>query len=110
MITASAVPSEAPVGAVVSDIDGIPASERVEAEARLASGTPQWREARALRELTTCARGATIRLVTDSGAGPRRGSLSCDATQVPAEKRPQTVGELSPARGTWTSPARASRK
>jgi len=99
VITASAVPSDAPVGAVVSDIDGIPASERVEAEVRLASGTPQWREARALREMTTCARGATIRLVMDSGAGPRRGSLSCDATQVPAEKRPQMVGELEP--GTW---------
>jgi hypothetical protein len=99
VITASAVPSEAPVGAVVSDIDGVPASERVEAEARLASGTPQWREARALREVTTCAKGATIRLVTDSGAGPRRGSLSCDATQLPAEKRPEMVAELAP--GTW---------
>ena len=99
VITASAVASEAPVGAVVSDIDGVPASERVEAEVKLVSGTPQWREARALREMTTCARGAAIRLVMDSGAGPRRGSLSCDATQMPAEKRPEMVAELAP--GTW---------
>ena len=97
-ITASAT-EDAPVGAVVASIDRVPADRRLSDVVRLTSGTPQWRERRALQEVTTCTAGTTVALVVDSGAGPRSAVLRC-AVQPPAvEKRPAPVGELAP--GVW---------
>jgi len=97
-ITASAT-EDAPVGAFVASLDGVPADRRLSDVVRLTSGTPQWRERRALQEVTTCTAGTTVTLVVDSGAGPRSAGLRC-AVQPPAvEKRPAAVGELAP--GIW---------
>lgn len=97
-ITASAT-EDAPVGAVVASIDGVPADRRLSDVVRLTSGTPQWRERRALQEMTTCSAGTTASLVVDSGAGPRSTSLRCAVQPPAAEKRPAAVGELAP--GVW---------
>jgi hypothetical protein len=66
---------------------------------RLASGTTQWTRTRALREVTTCEKGAVINLAIDSGTGPRPASLRCETTQPAAENRPAAVGELMA--GIW---------
>jgi Peptidase family S41 len=99
VVTASAAPEDAPVGAIVSTMDGVPAAQRVSEATRLASGSPQWKETRALREIATCRAGALVTLVIDSGAGPHTGSLRCDAKQPPPEKRPAPVVELTS--GLW---------
>jgi hypothetical protein len=99
VITASAVPADAPVGGVVSTIDGASARQRVEDAMRLTSGTTQWKQSRALREIASCTKGAVVNLLVDSGGGPRQSSLRCDATQPPAEKRPEAITELAP--GIW---------
>jgi hypothetical protein len=98
-ITASSLPAEAPVGAVVSTIDGAPAASRVARSMQLASGTTQWKQTRALRELAMCSKGTVVELVVESGAGPRKVGLGCEATQPAAEKRPDAIAELSP--GVW---------
>ena len=51
VVTATAAPAEAPVGAVVSALDGVPAAQRLTDAMRLASGSTQWKETRALREI-----------------------------------------------------------
>ena len=99
VVTASDVTADAPVGAVVTRIDGVPAAQRLAATMRLASGTRQWRQTRALQEISTCPKGAVITLIVDSGTGPRQSSVPCDARQPPAEKRPEPVAELT--RGVW---------
>jgi hypothetical protein len=99
VVTASAVPADAPVGGVVSTIDGASAKQRVEDAMRLASGTTQWKQTRALREIAFCPKGAVVNLVVDNGGGPRQSSVQCDATQPPAEKRPGAIAELAP--GIW---------
>jgi hypothetical protein len=43
--------------------------------------------------------GAVVKLVIDTGAGPHASSLPCEAKQVPAEKRPEAVTELTS--GIW---------
>lgn len=97
-ITASAT-EDAPVGAVVVSIDGVPAGRRLADAVRLTSGSPQWRERRALQEVATCAAGTTVTLALDSGAGPRPARLRCAIGPPPVEKRPAAVGELVP--GVW---------
>jgi len=99
VVTASAVSAEALVGAVVSTVDGVPAEQRLAEAMRLASGTTQWKQARALREIATCPMGAVVKLVVDSGTGPHPSSLRCEARQAPAEKRPPAVAELTS--GVW---------
>jgi hypothetical protein len=99
VITASAVPSDAPVGAAVSTIDGTPAAPRLAAATRLFSGTTQWREVRAASELAACPKGATVRLGIEAGAESREVALICRPTPPPAEKRPEPVTELEP--GVW---------
>ena len=99
VVTATAAPAEAPVGAVVSALDGMPAAQRLADAMRLASGSTQWKETRALREIGSCSSGAAVKLVIDTGAGPNPTSLTCDATQPPAEKRPAPVTELMS--GIW---------
>ena len=71
MVTATAVPAEAPVGAVVSAVDGVPAAQRLADAMRLASGTTQWKQTRALQEIGSCPTGAAVKLVIDTGAGPQ---------------------------------------
>jgi hypothetical protein len=57
VVTATAAPAEAPVGAVVSTVDGVPAAQRLAEAMRLASGTTQWKQTRALQEIATCRAG-----------------------------------------------------
>jgi hypothetical protein len=98
VVTASAAVSEAPVGAIVTTIDGVPAADRIAQELSLASGTTQWRESRAMRQLTSGAKGATVRLCLDSGDGPKQVTLTYSATPPP-EKRPEPLSELET--GLW---------
>ena len=66
---------------------------------RLASGTTQWKQTRALQDIATCPIGAVAKLVIDAGAGPTASSLPCEAKQAPPEKRPELVTEVTP--GIW---------
>ena len=99
VVTASGVPADVPVGAVVSTIDGILATDRLAKAMRLASGTTQWTRTRALQEITTCEKGAVINFAVDTGTGARAASVRCEATQPAAENRPAAVGELMD--GIW---------
>ena len=99
VVTATGAPAEAPIGAVVSTIDGVPAAQRLAEAMRLASGTTQWKQTRALQEVATCPIGAVVKLTIDAGAGPTASSLPCEAKQVPAEKRPEMVTEVTS--GIW---------
>jgi hypothetical protein len=95
VVTATAVPAEAPIGAVVSTVDGVPAAERLAEAMRLASGTTQWKQIRALQDMATCAVGAVVRLTVDDGDGPRAVGVPCEAKQAPPEERPAAIAELS---------------
>ena len=98
VITASAAPAEAPVGGVLTAIDGTPAADRAAAVTQLVSGTPQWKTAAALREITSCRKGTAVRLTLDAGSGPREVALTCEAgQQPPVEKRPDAISELTPS-------------
>ena len=98
VIVASGVQA-APGGAVVTTVDGTPASKRMAQLMQLASGTTQWKQVRALREIASCRKGAVVNLVVDDGTGPRPGSVQCDGSQPPAEKRPDPITELTS--GVW---------
>ena len=99
VVTATAAPSEVPVGAVISTIDGVAAAQRLGDAMRLASGTTQWKQTRALQEIAACRSGAVVKLTIDSGTGPKASSLPCEAKPVPVEKRPEAVTELRS--GIW---------
>lgn len=99
LVISASESAEAPVGAEVTAIDGVPAAERLNREMRLLSGTTQWRESRATRELGACARGSNLRLRIDNEGKTREVSLPCSATRPPSERRPAAVGELQP--GLW---------
>jgi len=99
VVTATAAPAEVPVGAVVSTVDGVPAAQRLAEAMRLASGTTQWKQTRALQEIATCSSGTVVTLVIDSGTGPHSSSLPCETRQPPAPKRPAAVTELTS--GVW---------
>ena len=95
VVTASRVPSEVPVGGVVSTINGTPALARVAAAMRLRSGTTQWREAMAVQDIVTCPQGMFVKVVVDTGkSGPSEAELPCSEGQPPSEKRPQPITEL----------------
>jgi hypothetical protein len=98
IVTSSAVPSEAPVGAVVTTIDGVPAADRLARAMSLASGTTQWRRFRATQSLNSGGKGATVLLGLDGAGGPRQVTLGY-GTSPPAEKRPLPVSEMEP--GLW---------
>ena len=99
VVIASSIPDGAPVGAVVTAIDGTSATERLESEMRLASGTTQWRAWRATREIAACAPNSTTRITTEiAGGTTREVSLPCGA-QRPDERRPEQITEL--ASGIW---------
>ena len=99
VITASDVAAEAPVGAVLTTIDGAAATERLTEAMGLTSGTPQWKRSRALQEMSTCPKGATVTLGLDTAAGARTVKLNCSATRPVVEKRPGPIVELQP--GIW---------
>ena len=99
VVTATSAPAEVPVGAVVSSVDGVPAERRLADAMRLASGTTQWKQTRALQEIATCPPGAAVKLTIDTGTGSQARSLTCEAKQQPAETRPEVVTELAP--GIW---------
>ena len=95
VIVATGVPDQAPVGAVVTAIGGVPAERKVADLIKLASGTTQWREWRALREAVSCSPGSTVTLALETSAGPKSGSLGCETKTPPTEKRPDAVSQLN---------------
>jgi C-terminal processing protease CtpA/Prc len=99
VIIASSVPDAAPVGAVVTSVDGTPIDRKVTDLMNLASGTTQWRERRALSDVVSCQPGTTMTLTLETAAGVKSSTLTCGTNTPPAEKRPAAVGELSP--GVW---------
>jgi hypothetical protein len=99
VVTATDIPGEVPLGAVLTTIDGVSANERLSEAMQLASGTTQWKQSRALQEIVTCAKGAVVAIGLDAGSGPRQAQLHCDAVRPAAEKRPDAVVELHP--GIW---------
>lgn len=99
VIAASGLPDVAPVGAVVSTLGGAPATRRVAELKSLASGSDQWRESRALQELSLCPKGTALEMVLDTGAGPRTSRVSCESPTPASDRRPGPVTETSP--GTW---------
>lgn len=98
-VTATRVAAEVPVGAVVTTIDGTPATARFTDATRLISGSTQWKQALALQAIAGCEKGAAVSLTIDTGTGPRQVSLQCLSPMPPAETRPDAVSELSP--GVW---------
>jgi hypothetical protein len=99
VVTASGSPTDVPVGAVISTIDGVPALKRIADAMALASGTAQWKQTRALQEVTACERGSIVNLSVNSGGESQAVSLRCDTAQVPAERRPEPITEVSA--GIW---------
>jgi hypothetical protein len=98
VVTSSAVPAEAPVGAVVTTIDGVPAADRLARAASLASGSNQWRQVAAVWPLTSGVKGETVELGLDGGSGSREVTLAY-GTPPPPVKRPEPVTEVEP--GLW---------
>ena len=91
-----------PVGSIVTAIDGVPATQLVEKEMRLASGTEQWRESRAESALRLCRLDAAARLTIEQpGGAMSTPSLPCSRTafQVKESLRPDSIAEVEP--GIW---------
>jgi hypothetical protein len=95
VIVASDV-ADAPVGAVVASIGGVPAERRVADAARLSSGSPQWKERRALLEIITCQPGSSVPIAIDTPTGPRSVSVTCEGKPPVVEKRPSALAEVAP--------------
>ena len=98
VVTATAVP-ELPVGAVVLEIDGVPAATLLEGLIAHYSGTEQWRRVRASLELGAGTPGSDARLRIDDGQGVREVPVRRIQATPPVEKRPEPVTELEP--GIW---------
>ena len=98
-VTATAAPAHAPVGAVVTSIDGQPAAQRLAAVMPLQSGSAQWKQARALLEIATYPVGTRVELGLETGAGPRVASLQCERGTIAAETRPEPITDLGS--GVW---------
>ncbi len=96
VIVAGDAATGAHVGAVVAEIDGMPGAQRLAEAMRLVSGTTQWKQARALRELTMGPKGAETKLVLEGETQRQEVSLRCEAAQPPPERRPEPVTELEP--------------
>jgi hypothetical protein len=99
VVVASRERATIPVGAILSTIGGEPAMNRFNAATQLASGTTQWRQSSAARDMLSCTSGSTVTLTVDDGSGPRAATVTCAAVQPPAEERPKQIAELSP--GIW---------
>jgi hypothetical protein len=99
VVTATAVPDQAPLGAVLEQLDGVPAAQRLAEAMRLTSGTEQWKRVRALAEITRGPAGTSAALVFDTGAGRREVRLEHAGTTPPPEPRPAPATEREP--GLW---------
>jgi C-terminal processing protease CtpA/Prc len=99
VVASSDAPAEAPVGAVVTTIDGAPARDRLVRAMALASGSRQWREVKALWALANGPRGAPARLGLDGAAGRREVALAYGAASPPPSRRSEALAELEP--GVW---------
>ncbi len=97
-VVASAAP-EVPVGAVVEEVDGVPAARRLAELTSLHSGTERWRSVQSLAELATGPVGSRVVLGLDDGSGRKSVSLAFVDAPPPGERRPASVVELE--RGTW---------
>lgn len=100
VVTDSAVPEQVPVGSIVNALGGKPAADRLDEGMRLNSGTAQWRQVRALRDMLACTRDVKISISLQLPAQPTREVVvPCDATQLVPESRPNAVAEMAP--GIW---------
>jgi hypothetical protein len=100
VVTGSTVPEQVPVGAIVNALGGKPAADRLDEIMRLSSGTAQWRQARALREMLGCTRDVGITVSLQLPAEPAREVVvPCNATQLVPDPRPNAVAETEP--GIW---------
>ena len=100
VVTGSTVPEQVPVGSIVNVLGGKPAADRLDEGMRLNSGTAQWRQARALRDMLGCTRDAGIAVSLQLPAEPAREVVvPCNATQLVPEPRPNAVAETAP--GIW---------
>ena len=93
VVTASAI-RDIPVGAVVTSVNGVAASERIAEEMKLASGTMQWKQVLAARRIGICERGIAVKLTFTMEAS-RELDTPCDQ-QSPEEKRPDSMTEIVP--------------
>ena len=100
VIVASAVPDLAPVGVVITRIDGMPMPQaRDDAEART-SGQPSSRSWKALQYLQWGTTGATRRFEFEQADGSRHAvALEYSEKTSPSLERPAPIAELRP--GIW---------
>jgi hypothetical protein len=100
VVTGSGEP-DVPIGSVVKAIDDTPAADRFAKEVQLASGTMQWKQYRAARDVLTCRAGSTVKLSIEQPSGSAKdATLSCQRyTARLLESRPDTIAELEP--GIW---------
>lgn len=99
LVIAASSAEEAPTGAVVTAIDGVPAARRIAELTRLQSGTDAWRGTMVAGELGVGPKGTATRLDLDAGSGIRPVTLSFDGTHPRGESRPGPVVEIDP--GVW---------
>lgn len=71
VIVSSSLPSEAPVGAPLFSIDGVPAAECFRKEMALASGSDQWKRVIALRSITCGLKGSKTNIEIEDGSDVR---------------------------------------
>ena len=94
VVTGSTVPEQVPVGSIVNALGGKPAADRLDEGMRLNSGTAQWRQTRALRDMLVCTRDVGITVSLQLPAEPAREVVvPCNATQLVPEPRPNAVAE-----------------
>jgi hypothetical protein len=99
VVTATAI-RDIPVGAVVTAVNEVAASERIAEEMKLASGTMQWKQILAARRIVVCERGTAVKLTfTLAKEAARELETPCDQQQPPAEKSPDSMTEI--ASGIW---------
>jgi hypothetical protein len=99
VVIASAAP-QVRVGDVVTTVDGVSATDRAAIEARLASGSTQWKQWRGVQEIVACRPGSSIRLSLERQPEPvRQVEIPCAGMRAPKEQRPDSVKELEP--GIW---------
>jgi hypothetical protein len=98
-ISASSIPEEAPVGSVITMIDGVPATDRIATAMRLASGSRQWKEIRAVETIETGPAGSVVTMVIGGGSTTRTIRLRRESAKQPPEPRPAALVELAP--DTW---------
>ena len=99
VVSASGVPEEAPIGSMVTMIDGVPASERIAAEMRLMSGSRQWREVRAADAIVTGPSGSVVTMVLENRSRSRLIHLRRESAAPLLDVRPAALVELAPR--TW---------